>query len=227
MDIRENIRVLRLHVLDMTRLSQRSIDYAVKACALGSPESCRGVCDSTFEIDALHCQIQETARELLALNIPGAADFRFVLSSERIGNGMQALHLHAVEIAERCLRLLEVGRKPGCAEINAMGDSVNGLVRLCVVALFEKEKRHADTVLGIGRIERRFETNLYKWLRTLDHAARAGVECERAITRHLSCMARQAHEIADAIVFWLQDVDIKAESDSQKPKRWLCPVRIR
>jgi phosphate uptake regulator len=226
MDLHQHIQVLRLHVLDMTRLAQRSVDYSIKACALGNPEMCSAVRDRTFEIDALHCEITETAQELLALNIPDRGDFRFVLSCERIGIALQALHLQADEIARQCMQLLEVGRNHGCAEIAAMGDIVNSLVRLCAVALFEEKKQHADLVLGAGRVERLFEMTLCDWLRSLDPAERERADCDRAITRHLSCMARQTYEIADALDFWLEDSDIEAKSDMEKRRQAFCSEKI-
>jgi phosphate uptake regulator len=226
MDLHQHIYVLRLHVLDMTRLSQKSVDYSVKACALASPQMCTAVRDRSFEIDALHCEIAETAQELLGLHIPGDADLRFVLSSERIAHAMQALHLQAIEIAEQCLQLLEVGGKLGCTEIAAMGDIVNSLVRLNVVALFEEEKQHAEAVLGAGRMERLFETIFCDWLRTLDPAASARTECERAITRRLSSMAREAYEIADALAFWLEDADNEAKCVMEKRRLALSSQEI-
>jgi phosphate uptake regulator len=222
MNLQQHIHVLRLHVLDMTRLAQRSVDYSVKACALGSPEMCSAVRDRTFEIDALHCEIAETAQELLASNIPCDRDLRFVLSCERIGIALQFLHLQADEIASQCLQLLELGRTVRCAEIAAMGEIVNSLVRLCAVALFEEEKQHADLVLSAGRVERLFEMTFCAWLRSLDRAEREQSECDRVITRHLSRMARQTYEIADALDFWLEVPDIEAKSDMEGRRQALC-----
>jgi len=226
MDLQEHIQGLRLHVLDMARMSQRSVDYSIKACALGSAELCCSVRDRTFEIDALRCEITETVEVLLTRSIPRDADFRFVFASERIGRALETLHQHAVEIAGQCLQLLEVGRRPAWAAIGAIGDTVNSLVRLCVVALFEEDKQHAQAALSAGRVERSFETTFCDWFRTLDPTARARAQCERAIVTHLSSMARATYDIADALEFWLEDNDNEPRSRIAKRRPALASEGI-
>ena len=43
MDTQNQIRLLRISLLDMAKLSHRAVDYAVKGYKLGSPEFCRFV----------------------------------------------------------------------------------------------------------------------------------------------------------------------------------------
>src|ERR1700743_3736234 len=43
MDAQQHLQSLRLSLLDMSKLSQRAVDYATKGYRLGSPEFCRYV----------------------------------------------------------------------------------------------------------------------------------------------------------------------------------------
>jgi len=204
MDIHEHTQTLRLHLLDMARVSQRSIDYSIKAYKLGGSEFCTNVRDNTYEVNILHREITEIAQDLLLMDMPSESDLRFVLSSPRICNALQAMHRQAVEIVANSMGFLETRGKLKCTDLATMGDVVNSLVRLCVVALFEEGIEHAETVLLTDGVERLFEMTFYDWYRTIDQRARTQAGHELAITKHLSQIAQQTHEIADAIVFWLE-----------------------
>ena len=198
-------QILRLHLLDMARETQRCVDYATKAYKLGHPEFCTIVRECTYDIDVLHREITELVRDLLAMELPAESNLRYILASERIANAMQVVHGHAVGIASNSIRIVENGGGLGCAELATMGDLVNRLVRLSVVALFEEDVEHAELIrrsIGVGRL---FGSTFYDWYRTIDHSARAQAEFERAITKHLGHIALQTCEVADAIVFWLDD----------------------
>ena len=216
MNTHEYGQTLRLHLLDMARGTQRGVDYAIKAYTLGNSAFCANVRDDSHEIKILHREITEIAQNLLLTELSWKSSLRFIFSSERICNSLQAVHSHAVEIAANSMRLLENGRKSGYADLATMGDIVNSLLRLCVVALFEEEIEHAETVLRTGEIERLFETTFYDWYRDLDHGTRTQACYERAITKHLGQIAHQAYEIAVAIVFWLKDSDLGSRSPASK-----------
>jgi len=217
MDTYQYAQVLRLHLLDMARVSQRGVDYAIKAYKFGVFEFCKSVRDDTYEIDVLHREITEIARDLLMMKLRGEPDLRCVLASEQIANALRAMHRHAVEIAANSMRILENGGGLGCTELPTMGDLVNSLVRLSVVALFQEELEHAELVLRCNGIGRLLESTFYDWYRTIDPSERAQAGFEREITRHLSQVARQTHEIAGGVVFSLQDLGDRSgdEADEQ------------
>ena len=217
MNTHEYSQVLRLHLLDMARESQRCVDYAIKAYRLGNPEFCSIVREFTHDIDVLHREITELVRDLLAMELPGESNLRYVLASERMANAMRVVHGQAVEIAANSMRIVENGGGLGCTELATMGDLVNSLVRLSVVALFEEDVEHAKLAQRCSGVGRLFGSTFYDWYRTLDSSARAQAEFERAITKHLGHIALQTHEVAEAIVFWLEDSvgDLAADDDER------------
>jgi len=81
-----------------------------------------------------HREVTEPVRDLLAMALPGESNLSYILASERIANVMQVVYGQAVEIAAN--RIVTNGSSLGCAELATMGDLVNSLVRLSVVALF-------------------------------------------------------------------------------------------
>ena len=207
MNTQEHNQVLRLNLLDMARITQRGVDYAIKAYTykLGNLESCTIVGEDTYEIGALHREITGIVRDVLAMELSGESDLRYMLASERIANALQVVHSQAVEIAANSTRILENGGGLRCADLATMGDLVNGLVRLSVVALSEEDIAHAEVVRRYSRVDRLFELTFYDWYRTIDHGARAQAEFERAIAKHLREIALQTYEMSRAIVFSLED----------------------
>jgi phosphate uptake regulator len=214
MNSHQYIQILRLHVLDMARVCQRAMDYSLKAHRLGSAECCTLVRNNTSEINALHLEIDEMIREILLTEILDESDLRFILAVERICKALQEIHLHADHIASNSLRLLESSRRIECSELFSMGDVVNRLMRLCVVALFEECIVHAEAVLRSDGVERELETKFFEGLSTLDRNEGTEVVYEIAVADSLGQMAREMHELADAIVFWLSDSERNSMPDT-------------
>lgn len=204
MNSHQSIHILRLHLLDMARRCQREVDYALKAYSLGSTECCTLVRNNKAEINILHLQIEEITREILLMEISDALDLRFVLSADRICNALGEIHVHADDIATKSMRLLE-GSRMGCEELVSMGDVVNRLMRLCVVALFEENIDHVETVLRSHGVEREFEARFFESLNTLNRSEIANAVYEIGIADSLSRMAHELREVANAIMFWLID----------------------
>jgi hypothetical protein len=205
MNSHQSIQILRLHLLDMARMCQRVVDYALKAYSLGSTECCTIVGNNKPEISLIHIQIEEITRKILSMEISDTSDLRFVLSADRICNALGEIHVHADDIATKSMRLLETSRRMRCKELVSMGDVVNRLMRLCVVALFEENIQHAETVLRSEGVECEFETRFFESLNAPDPSDLAEAAYEIAIADSLSCMARELHEVANAIMFWLSD----------------------
>jgi len=216
MNPQECTQILRLHLLDLARETQRSVDYAIKGYRLANPEFCSIVREGTYDIDVLHREITELVRDLLAMELPGEPHLRYILASERIANAMRMVHGQAVEIAANSMWIVENGGGLGCAELATMGDLVNSLVRLSVVALFEEDVEHAELVQRCSAVGRLFGSTFYDWYRTIDHGARAQAEFERRITKHLDQITRSTHEIAGALVFWLECSDHRSEDQADE-----------
>jgi phosphate uptake regulator len=213
-DIHHCVQSLRLQLLDMSRVAQRAVDYSIKACSLGSIEACTNVRDAADEINMLHRETTEISSELLLMELPAESDLRFALSAERIADALLSIYLHASEIAANSMRLQKNGQRTGYLGLNTMGEVVNSLMRLCIIALFEEDTEHAETVLHHHGVARLFELTFYDWYRGIDRRLRAQASYELAITKDLARMARQIHEVADAIRFWLEGTDGGSAADT-------------
>jgi phosphate uptake regulator len=204
MNVREHIQAIRAPLLKMSRLSQRAVDYSIKAYELGSKEFCSHVIDSEHDFDELHRCIAFQCRQHLLTRSPFGSDSRFAWSALRICIALDSTYSAAAEIAQNTMFFLEDGHQSCSPALDELGRLVNRLTRLCTVALFEKEVRHAKTVLKNDEVGRWFKLAIYhanddrtKWIDTQ-------TALELAIAKNFEQIAEQAYEIADAIIFWLE-----------------------
>jgi phosphate uptake regulator len=212
MKLYQPINALRVQLVEMSRLSQRALDYSIKGYQLGSPEFSRSVCSTERELEQHHQQIKDICRKLAARKVTDSADCRFVLIALRLSGALSTTSRAAVQIAQDTTSFVESSRMPRHAALCNLGDLVNSLIRLCIVALFKQEVRHAETVLQSQAVWRRCEL-IFESMREADDQTNDDETTdeqyifESAIARGLGKVARQAHDMADAILFWLKESD--------------------
>jgi phosphate uptake regulator len=199
----------------MSKLSQRSVDYAIKGYRLGSPEFCRYVRRGDRQLRVLRRKITDLCQKLLAQKPAddseiltnertAASEMRFPSSALRICNALHATCTAAAEIAHHTMLLLEDARLPCSAALEKVCYLVNRLICLCIVALFKKECQHAVAVLQNQDFGRLFEQAFHDLQNDVDRRITIPAALELAITNSLRQIATQAQEIAEAIVFWLE-----------------------
>jgi len=207
MKLYQPINVLRVQLVEMSRLSQRALDYSIKGYQLGSPEFSRSVRSTELELEQHHQRIKDICRKLAARKVTDSADCRFVLIAMRLSSALRTTSRVAVQIAEDTPSFFESSRMPKHAALCNLGDLVNSLVRLCIVALFKQDTRYAETVLQSQAVWRRCEF-VFESTHETDHQTGDEVNIfGPAIARSLGTVARQAHDMADAILFWLSESD--------------------
>lgn len=207
MKLYQPINVLRVQLVEMSRLSQRALDYSIKGYQLGSPEFSRSVCSTERELEQHYQRIKDICRKLAARKVTDSADCRFVLIAMRLSSALRTTSRAAVQIAKDTPSFFESSRMPKHAALCNLGDLVNSLVRLCIVALFKQDTRYAETVLQSQAVWRRCEF-VFESAHETDHQTSDEVDIfEPAIARSLGTVARQAHDMADAILFWLKESD--------------------
>jgi phosphate uptake regulator len=223
MDTQKNIQVLRLHLLDMSKLSQRAVDYAIKGYKLGSPEFCRYVRQGDRQLFELRHAITDLCQSLLLQELTADSEVivdefavgpevRFLLSALQICGALHATCVAAAEIARHTMLLLEDVRLPGSAALEKVCHLVNRLMCLCIIALFKKESQHAETVLENQEVGRLFEQAFHDLRSDISRQIAIPTAPEVAITNGLRQIARQVYEVAEAIVFWLEGRRYAVES---------------
>jgi hypothetical protein len=203
MDTRQHSVVLRSQLLRMSRLSQRAVDYSIKAYELGRPEFCGYVRDTGQEFGQLHRCIEYRCRKLLAHGLAFDSESHFVRSALRICGALHKTYTAAVEVTENTMLFLEGGGVFVSPAPKEMGHLANRLVRLCTVALFKENAHYARTVLQHKIVGLWFEMAFYHLHSDIGHWIAGPTTLELVITKSFSQIIKQAREMADAITVWL------------------------
>jgi len=192
----------------MCKITQRCVNYAIQAVQQGNPDMIASARNSVYETQILHSDITEIAHDLLMIwKMPGGQELRFVLSSIRICDSLQAIHNNAVEIASNTMRFWGNGGGFERTDFPWMGDGVNRLVECCAASLIDENIEPAQIVLSTDGLEREFVNMFHDWYLTTENSERSQAKYAFAIARNLSQIVHHAREIADALVFWLEDED--------------------
>jgi phosphate uptake regulator len=205
-EIHQYTQTLRLHLLEMCRVSQRCVDYSIKAVQLGRLDFSVSMLNDPHEIKHLHQDAAEIAQDLLRTGLSHESSLRFVLASIRICDALQAIHKSALEIAEAYLfRQEENSSSTDCVDLATIGDTANRLMRFCTVALFEEEAGHAEAALRMDTGQRLVATTLYVWYRRVGLRSRSQIDFVQSTADRLDHLIWQMHEMARAIIYWLED----------------------
>jgi hypothetical protein len=207
MEIQETSKITRSHLLRMTMLSQRAVDYSIKSYEWKSLELCRMVHDVEAEWRQLQCGVGNRGRTLRATGTPVDSDSPFASCALRIFGALRVTYAAALQIAQQTMLILEGGRLAPSSEIRQLGRSVNGLVRLYTVALFRKEVQHAATILLRAKVRDWLDPWTYRAHNDASLGTTAIARLEHAIARSLVQIAEQAYEIGEAIILWLDSQD--------------------
>ena len=223
MESQNQIQVLRRHLLDMSKLTHRAVDYAIKGYRLGSPEFCRHVRKGDGRLGELRQKITDLCRKLInqdsnfsskGLIHPPAVDSqaRFPRTALRICTALHAAYLAAEELAHNAMSRLEGVHTSGSESLEKLCYLVNRLMCLCIIALFKNECHYAEAVLQNNELDRLSEL-VSRDLRTDIYEQKTRpAAIEQSIAGSLKKIATQTQEIADAIVFWLEGTNCVVES---------------
>jgi hypothetical protein len=193
----------RSHMLRMVMLSQRAVDYSIKAYVLNSSELCRQVTALGRDLSKLELCVGDRGRAFVATGVPFDSHSPFACSSLRIYSSLRVMFTAANEIAQNMMVIAASTRKTTFPQTVEVGNFVNGLVRLCAVALFEEQMLLAKTALQLEGGRRRFDLAMYRAQLDLLRRSDTHCKCELAIANCIGQIAEQAYEIAEDVIAWL------------------------
>jgi phosphate uptake regulator len=215
MTLQSQLNALRLLLLDMSKLSHRAVDYAIKGYRLGSPEFSRYVRRGDHQLVELRRTITKLCEKLLMQDsvvvcespTHGPAvhsNMRFPLTALRICEALDAVCTATAEIAHHTMLLLEDACLPASAALEEVCFLVNRLISLCILALFKKEPRFAETVVYNRDITTLFERALTNLRLDINRRSPVHAALELAIANSLRQITKQTQEIAEAVLFWIE-----------------------
>ncbi len=218
----EEMETLKSHLVAMSGIAEESVRLAVEALVDRDADKAQLVVERDEQLDALELTIDDLAINLLALQQPMARDLRFITAAMKIGNDLERVGDHAVNIAEELEFILKTVPFPLLPELEEMAriatemlsDALNAFV-LADSALARRVVERDD------RVDELHENNFRILLTHMMEDPRkitAGMDLF-LVSGNVERIADLATNVAEEVVFFVEGRTIKHRAETRPSQR--------
>ena len=208
----ELLEKLRGKLLEMSGLVQSAIRESVQSLVSGDESAVKSARKREGEINRLELEIDEIATSILALDQPVAGDLRFVTAAGKINNNLERIGDLAVNIAGRSESLARLPQLAIRTDISKLAELAESMVKQALEAFVKKDAEAARAVLlADDAVDALRDTILLDLIREMKRSSEAVEACVDLMlsARNLERIADHATNIAEAVVFMAEGVDIR------------------
>lgn len=203
---------LKLEVLRMAAMTESALTKALQALFQRNSDTAEEVVVGDQEIDSLEVEIDRRVLRLLALEQPMARDLRFIIGCMRVCVNLERIADQAVNIAERALYLNQRPALPHQPLVEQLATTSVDMLKRAVSAFNNGKTRQASEVCQMDDIADELNLKILKHF--IDYMIKEVKSVDRAvntiiISRCLERCADLATNVAEAVVFIVEGVDIK------------------
>src|SRR5216684_3406778 len=137
---------LKQKLLTMGGMAEQAVQRAVNAYRTRDLKLCQLVLDSEQAINLHEREIDELARDLLAMQQPMAIDLRFILAVIKINADLERVGDQAVNIVQRVMNMIDLPAYELPVDIPAMASRVRAMVRRALESFIEGKAELAQAV---------------------------------------------------------------------------------
>lgn len=217
----EELEMLKSRLVAMSGIAEEQVRGAVEALLERDEAKARAVIEKDGMVDELELAIDDLAINLLALQQPMARDLRFITAAMKIGNDLERVGDHAVNIAEELEWLLKAAPFPALPELEEMARLANGMLSDALNAFIMADSKLArEVVERDDRVDDLHENNFRILLTHMMEDPRkitAGMDLF-LVSGNIERIADLATNVAEEVVFFVEGHSIKHNVESRAPK---------
>ena len=208
----QELEDLKIEVLRMAALTERSLDKSLRALFERNSDLAEEVIVEDQEIDLLEVDIDKRCLRLFALEQPMARDLRFIIGCMRVCTNLERIADQAVNISERALYLNQRPALPHQPLMEQLATTSMAMLKGAASAFNDGQTSQASEVCQMD--DRADELNLQILKHFIDYIIAEVESADLAvntiiISRCLERCADLATNVAEAVVFIVEGVDIK------------------
>jgi len=203
---------LRSEVAQMGASALDSLERAVNGLIQGNREHCSDVIADDEIIDRHEKRVDELGMGILLSFQPVASDLRLVVSSLNIGRSLERMGDHAVNIARRGRKILEIGLCEDAHQLEALFQRVRDMSEKAMYVYKELDQLEAQKIIEMDEEVDR----LYKdFSQRTSAAITAGTDNSESlinllfVARSLERVGDLAGNIAEDVIFITSAEDIR------------------
>jgi phosphate transport system protein len=208
----ELLEELRNKLLEMSGLVQSAIRESVRSLEASDASAAHSVFKREGDINRLELEIDGTVTSLLALEQPVAGDLRFITAAGKINNNLERIGDLAVNIAERSESLIRHPEIVVRTDIPKLADLAESMVKRTLDAFVAKDASEARALLlsddAVDDLRDSIFDDLIRQMKKSSKSVQACVDLMFA-ARSLERIADHATNIAEAVVFMVEGVDVR------------------
>jgi phosphate transport system protein len=214
----EELELLKSRLVAMSGIAEESVRLAVNALLDRDQVKAREVIARDELLDELELAIDDLAVNLLALQQPMARDLRFITAAMKIGNDLERVGDHAVNIAEELEFILQAAPMPMLPELEEMARTATDMLSDALNAFVTANSALArEVVQRDDRVDELHENNFRILLTHM-------MEDPRKITAamdlflvsgNIERIADLATNVAEEVVFLVEGRTIKHHAETR------------
>ena len=220
----EEMETLKSHLVAMSGIAEESVRMAVEALIERDAKKAQVVVERDQQLDELELRIDDLAINLLALQQPMAKDLRFITAAMKIGNDLERVGDHAVNIAEELEFMLKAAPFPLLPELEEMARHATEMLSDALNAFVLADSALARQVVERDdRVDELHENNFRILLTHMMEDPRkitAGMDLF-LVSGNVERIADLATNVAEEVVFFVEGRTIKHHAErrgGQLPK---------
>lgn len=214
----EELETLKSHLVAMSGIAEENVRMAVEALIDRNPIMAQDVLIQDHKLDELELMIDDLAINLLALQQPMARDLRFITAAMKIGNDLERVGDHAVNIAEELEFLLEAAPFPMLPELEEMARIATEMLSDALNAFVLSDSSLArEVVKRDDRVDELHENNFRILLTHMMEDPRkitAGMDLF-LVSGNIERIADLATNVAEEVVFFVEGRTIKHHAETR------------
>lgn len=214
----EELETLKSQLIAMSGIAEESVRLAVEALLERDASKARTVVLRDEQLDELELSIDDRAINLLALQQPMAGDLRFITAAMKIGNDLERVGDHAVNIAEDLEFILQMAPFPLLPELEEMARIATEMLSDALNAFVLGDSALARRVVARDdRVDDLHENNFRILLTHMMEDPRkisAGMDLF-LVSGNIERIADLATNIAEEVVFFVEGRTIKHHAEAR------------
>lgn len=214
----EELELLKSRLVAMSGIAEESVRLAVEALLERDAAKAQAVIDKDNTLDELELAIDDLAINLLALQQPLARDLRFITAAMKIGNDLERVGDHAVNIAEELGWLIQAAPFPQLPELEEMARVANGMLSDALTAFVTGDSKLAREVLQRDdRVDELHENNFRILLTHMMEDPRkitAGMDLF-LVSGNIERIADLATNVAEEVIFFVEGRNVKHHAETK------------
>ncbi len=217
----ELLEQLHGKLLEMSDLVRSAIRESVCSLASCAESDVQSVFKREGNINRLEMEIDAIATSILALDQPVAGDLRFVTAASRINVNLERIGDLAAHIAERSESLIQRPHPAIRTDIPKLGELAEAMVEKAIEAFVKKDAEEARAVLASeDAVDALRDSALLDLIREMKRSSKSVEACVDLllIARNLERIGDHATNIAEAVVFMIEGVDVRHQNIASSDK---------